>query len=1065
MNLKAQSVLALASAFTIVLTVLVSNPDILHGTSDPWFSEQLDPIRFLKRFQDVRDIGSGRRGKKGKKKKFVPPVGAPASPVGPNVILAIDTSVRMQFDENGHYYDLGTWPRADDPTVATELGVAATAVNYRRRYDGLVDDLAGTFKAEADAILAVDDQAADYADFFDPTRLGMAREGLAQAVDENDNIVRFGLVRSRYGAGAVLPATGNEQPVRLTTPPHNDYTGDLGGKRWKVTMGVTTTRNVDAASDGTEVIVAADIADGSDAVFQRLQLGPDEAGGLLPAGTGLNDSTDSPIDDLLVDTRAEVVRLMTDDLNLYRECRNTAVVLVVGGAGGLDPAATALTFASVSAAGYTHRVPIIVVAIAPPAADVATLQAIATNSGGAYFEASNAAEVTRAANHAVQLVHVLTEDFDAGRPSIFPTTSPIVGTVDLSNATDIDGVALVNSVITTASGAEITQRGNVVFTSGFSLPGFNADLRAFRTYRPELDATKPMGYRFTSDGTSLWIARAPDPAQRNLYTFIPGVGMTKVSSNAATASTLRPYLRVADDAAAAELIDFVLNQPLGAIIDSTPAVADPPSLVAPDDDYATFASQRSGRRSQIFYGGNDGMIHAVDARLGLETWGFIPFNLLPKLRTLLDGQPVDNFAYFVDSSPKVADVKIGGIWRTLLTIGQGEGGTFYQAFDVSDAGLGVPPDSDSEASVLAAFNNPAVIPFEWSFPAYSSFDHTIETVLTPFGDLGASASLIEKTVGHTWSDPAVGQVEDDTGPYVVMTGSGFLDDSIEAQGARGGVRAGTTFYLLDAATGSVHDSYDVGDDTGKDHFKNSLQGDPTATGPANSRFVTQVFAADTEGILWRFNMSTSGGVASLAVPIESYDAQEEHPVFASLALLNLGGTTQYVFFATGIDIMQNLMKVEDYRLIGVRDDATRNKRARREFSYTLTRQAAATGDERPTSAPAVAGEVVFFTTTTEFPNDPCRCHESALYALTYDGNQAYGAGTGGRRSKKGKSKSRSRIEEVASWEGRSSAPFVSDQHLYYTVDDDLRVLGDPDDYNNGVSSQGVRMTSWRELRP
>ncbi len=90
--------------------------------------------------------------------------------------------------------------------------------------------------------------------------------------------------------------------------------------------------------------------------------------------------------------------------------------------------------------------------------------------------------------------------------------------------------------------------------------------------------------------------------------------MPKVSSNAATASTLRPYLRVADDAAAAELIDFVLNQPLGAIIDSTPAVADPPSLGAPDDGYATFASQRSGRRSPIFYGGGNARIPPARAR-------------------------------------------------------------------------------------------------------------------------------------------------------------------------------------------------------------------------------------------------------------------------------------------------------------------------------------------------------------------------------------------------------------------------------------------------------------------
>ena len=55
-------------------------------------------------------------------------------------------------------------------------------------------------------------------------------------------------------------------------------------------------------------------------------------------------------------------------------------------------------------------------------------------------------------------------------------------------------------------------------------------------------------------------------------------------------------------------------------------------------------------------------------------------------------------------------------------------------------------------------------------------------------------------------------------------------------------------------------------------------------------------------------------------------------------------------------------------------------------------------------------------------------------------------------------------ETVTVWEGRSTSPFVSDQHLYSNVGDDLRVLGDQDDYNNGLTSQGVRVTSWREIR-
>ncbi len=1080
MDRRIQTLLAISLVFTIGLVFLTTNPRVVHGDTEPWFSDQLDPLRFLKRFADVQVVGKGNKPAKVKIPKKInlkkpKPIKIkpqnPIPPVGPNILFAIDTSIRMQFDADGNYYDLGTWPTADSsiPTVASSLGVNPGSTTYRRRYDAMIDraSVADVFDFEVDAnqITVVDNLDAGYDDFFAPTRLRIAREGLAQVVEENHAIVRFGLVRSRQGKDAVLGAVGNQQTAILTTLPQQNLPGDLGTKRWKVTIPWTKTFNDDAKAQKNEVLVKADISDSSNVTYNTLILDPDEPGALLPAGLGLNDSLDSPLDNLLVDTRAEVVRLMKDDQAIYQECRNTAVVLVVGGAGGDDSLAVAgSTFLNVKEGSITHRVPIFVIAVAPLAADVAELQLIATNSGGRYFEVSDADEVAFAANYAVQAVHQLTEDYDIGVPSIFQTTSPIVGTVDLANANDINGTPLANSAITTAGGGLLTQRGNVVMTAGFSLPGFTADLRAFRTYKPVLDPTQPLGYRFTKDGTPLWKARTSTAAPRNIYTYLPGMGM--VAFNAAAGSVLRPYLRASTDVEAAELIDFVRNQPLGAIVDSTPAVVDPPSLPPPDAEYSNFAAARVNRRSLVFYGGNDGMLHAIDGRLGVEVWAFIPFNLLPKLSTLVDGQPVDNYAYFVDSSPKVADVKVAGTWKTMLYVGEADGGTFYQAFDVSDAGLAVAPSVGAEAAVVAAFNTPTIIPFAWSFPRYSAFDHTIQTALTPFGDLGNSATAIEKTVGHTWSDPAVGQIGDESGPWVVMVGSGFLDDTIEAQGARGNVRAGTSLYLVDAGTGTVHDSHDVGDDAGKVHFKNSLQADPTATGPVNARTVDQLLVGDTEGQLWRFKVTENAGSAFLDTPLKIYDAQQFHPLFASLALVNFGGALQNIFVSTGIDILPGRMRMEPYRFVGLEDDRTKDQAASVEFLLNLTSQDAVGGDERPTASPAVAGDVVFYTTTTEFPNDPCQCHESTLYSLTYTGTSAYTAGTGGTAAtgKVKKPKKGAKPETVTTWEGRSTAPFVADQHVYFGVGDDLRVLGDPDDYNNGVTSQGARVTSWREVR-
>ena len=163
---------------------------------------------------------------------------------------------------------------------------------------------------------------------------------------------------------------------------------------------------------------------------------------------------------------------------------------------------------------------------------------------------------------------------------------------------------------------------------------------------------------------------------------------------------------------------------------------DAPSLdPPPDDDYGkTDAPGRlpaitRTRRSIIFVGANDGMIHAIDARTGYEVWAFIPYNLLPKLKTLRDGQAVDQFDYFVDSSPKIAEVKIGGAWRVCCCSGEGPGGTFYQTFDVTEAGMGVDPHADDLGAVSRRcsprFDTPnESIVFKWAFPNYNSFDPT-----------------------------------------------------------------------------------------------------------------------------------------------------------------------------------------------------------------------------------------------------------------------------------------------------------------------------------------------------
>ncbi len=571
-------------------------------------------------------------------------------------------------------------------------------------------------------------------------------------------------------------------------------------------------------------------------------------GGLLPAGNDDLTTVDTPIKLMLDDARAEAARLI--GLAGDPTCRNTIVVLVVGGGEGNT---SGFSNASLEAAAANflnvggRRVPVYVIAIAPPSSDVAGLRAVATKTGGQYFEIAKwqidagvglaearlatagvtappgtiiVPEAVKAVNIAIQHAFQNSADFNT-LPTIYPpigritehqVTSPIIGSVNLDGARDINGVALVpdSANVLDKAGVKIPLRSNLLITAGFSLPGFDGLLRGFRVYKPVTDGSKTSGYKFVSDGTPLWkacvpgasCAAAPDVSRRNLYTTLSNGTMVAFHSDNAAVLAPLMNLTVAD---ATAVINGVRALPLGAVVSSTPAIMNAPSLDPPPDaDYPAFRTDNEKRRSIVWVGTNSGILEAIDARFGVEVWGFVPMNLLPKLRTLLDGQPVGSFAHFVDSSPKISDVKYDDKWHTSLIIGEGPGGTYYHSFDVTlDNMASALGGSESDATatldqLLTYFSNPGRITLNWAFPSLTKFN----PALPPYGDLDASASAVEKTVGQTWSDPAVGQIVGPLGPYAVLLGSGFLPYSVQQQANRGGTVAGTTFYIVDAKTGT-----------------------------------------------------------------------------------------------------------------------------------------------------------------------------------------------------------------------------------------------------------------------
>jgi len=120
---------------------------------------------------------------------------------------------------------------------------------------------------------------------------------------------------------------------------------------------------------------------------------------------------------------------------------------------------------------------------------------------------------------------------------------------------------------------------------------------------------------------------------------------------------------------------------LGDIVYSTPTVVGRPMenyhLIYGDTTYLDYVREHKDRKTVIYVGANDGMLHAFSAGayhegndsttgdteqgwysgdFGTELWAYIPYNLLPQLKWLCDLTYCH--AYYVDLKAKVVDARI-----------------------------------------------------------------------------------------------------------------------------------------------------------------------------------------------------------------------------------------------------------------------------------------------------------------------------------------------------------------------------------------------------------------------
>lgn len=122
---------------------------------------------------------------------------------------------------------------------------------------------------------------------------------------------------------------------------------------------------------------------------------------------------------------------------------------------------------------------------------------------------------------------------------------------------------------------------------------------------------------------------------------------------------------------------------LGAIVNSMPVFAGPPSRALLEPDYAAFYERYHDRPAAVFAGADDGMLHAFDASNGRELFAYIPRALFPALTQLT--RPDFMPRAYVDGPIGLGEARVGSEWKTLLIAAMRGGAQGVFALDVTNA--------------------------------------------------------------------------------------------------------------------------------------------------------------------------------------------------------------------------------------------------------------------------------------------------------------------------------------------------------------------------------------------
>jgi type IV pilus assembly protein PilY1 len=267
---------------------------------------------------------------------------------------------------------------------------------------------------------------------------------------------------------------------------------------------------------------------------------------------------------------------------------------------------------------------------------------------------------------------------------------------------------------------------------------------------------------------------------------------------------------------------------------------------------------------------NDGMLHAINAKTGVELWAFAPVQLLPRLRELHDDDGAATRVFGLDGSIKSfkLDVDQDGVVepddgdKVYVFFGMRRGGSHYYALDVT---------------VRTA---PKLM---WRIGDADDATRGLGTITT-------SSNGYLPGVGQTWSVPNITRMNIDRtwsssnpNKLVAVMGGGY-DPIHDSKAAYADDSVGNRIYIVDAITGALiwraGPTADTGAQLNLPTMLSAITGDIRSFDLTGDGFDDRMYASDLGGRIWRFDIASGEEPADLV----------KGGVFATLGVGDSGGT-------------------------------------------------------------------------------------------------------------------------------------------------------------------------------